>query len=55
VRILLNKTPKSGNTEHEIRWNGKNNKGMFVPPVMYLFVIETVGQESLSGRIMVAD
>jgi len=55
VRILLNKAPKSGNTEHEIRWNGKNNKGMFVPPGMYLFVIETGGQEILTGRIIVSD
>ncbi len=55
VRILLNKNLKAANTEHIIRWNGKNEKGLFVPAGMYLYIIETGSHESLTGRIIIAE
>ena len=55
VRVLLNNEHKSGNIEHEIRWNGKNHEGVFVPAGMYLYVIETGSNERFRGRIIILE
>jgi len=53
VRTLVQHAPRSGSTEHDEIWNGKDDEGRRVANGVYFYSVEMGDKAPLWGKVMV--